>query len=258
MSKLIQSVERALSILELYNQKNNEMSIKEISERMSLSKSTVHGLIKTLESKKYLIQNHDNQKYKLGLKVFELGILVSNNLNLKQIGSPYMISAFEKLEETLHLVAFDGNEAIYIDKAEGNNALRIYSQIGKRVPLYCTGVGKVILAHLLESEVEDILNNTKLKAFTNKTKTNKTEIMEELPKIKQDGYAIDDEEIELGLQCIAAPIFDHSGKVVGSISTSVPKARLTDKKVDESIGYIRESAIKISRELGYDFMKLKM
>lgn len=258
MSKLIQSVERALFILELFDQKNKELSLKEISEKMSLTKGTVHGLIKTLESKKYLIQNPVNQKYKLGMKLFELGIRVSNNLNLRQIGSPYVKNAFKRLEETVHLVGFDGHEAIYIDKAEGHNALRIYSQIGKRAPLYCTGVGKAILAFLIESEATEILNNLELKAFTNKTITDKEEIMKQLQQIRKQGFSIDNEEIEIGLQCIAAPIFDHSGKVIGSISTSIPKARLTEQKLEEAIDCIRKSSIKISNELGHDYGRIEI
>jgi len=176
MSKAIQSVERALSIIELFNEKNFELGTQEISEQLLLPKSTVHGLIKTLESKQYLTKNPDNKKYKLGIPFFKLGGLVSQSFDIKKVASPYIKDVSSKVNETVHLVLYIGNEALYVDKEEGAHSLRMYSQVGKTAPLYCTGVGKAILAFLGKVEIENLLINANVKTFTSKTTINQEEI----------------------------------------------------------------------------------
>jgi IclR family KDG regulon transcriptional repressor len=249
--RLIQSIERAADVLELFLSVNQELSVKEISEKLGLSKSTVHGIIKTLEFRGYLQQNPDDLKYKLGMKLFELGNQVSQQFDLGKIARPIIKDLVEKLEETVHLVIFERGEAIYIEKLDGPHALRIYSQVGKRAPIHCTGVGKAILAYQTEEDQEQLLSSTPLESFTEHTMTDKEEIKKQLQTIREQGYSIDDEEIELGLKCVAAPIFNHHGKAIGAISCAAPKIRMNEQRLQVVIKGIKQAAFQISQSMGY-------
>lgn len=249
--KRIQSVDRALDILELYLTSSDELSVKEISEAMGLSKSTVHGLIKTLELRGYLTQNPVNMKYKLGMKLFSLGNVVGENLDIRKIARPVIQRLVDKIKETVHLAVLNGNEIVYTEKVEGPGALRMYSQIGKRVLVHCTGVGKVILAHQDDDVVESILSRETLTAFTPHTVTDKEELKRQFRVIREQGYALDDEEIELGLRCVAAPIYNHQGKVIASISCAGPAMRMSDGQLENKIRDMKDAALEISRQLGY-------
>lgn len=248
---LIQSIERAANILELFLGADQELSVKEMSEKLGLSKSTVHGIIKTLEYRGYLKQNPENAKYILGMKLFELGQTVSRQFDLRKIARPLIKKLVDDLKETVHLVVYERGEVIYVEKLDGPQSLRIYSQIGKRAPVHCTGVGKAVLSLLEAEEAERILSETELERFTKYTMTDKEEIIKELQKIRKLGYAIDDEEIELGLKCVAAPIFNHEGRVVAAISCAAPKARMGEERMPQVIEEIKQAAQKISESIGY-------
>jgi IclR family transcriptional regulator, KDG regulon repressor len=249
--RLIQSVERAMDILELFLTSSPELSVKEISEKMRLSKSTVHGFIKTLEHRGYLDQNPVDLKYRLGMRLFELGNEVSNNLDIKKIAQPIIRELVAKINETVHLAVLSGDEVIYTEKVEGPGALRMYSQVGKRVLIHCTGVGKAILAFLEDQEIDRILAKASLESFTQFTLTNKEDIKEHLKVIRLQGYAEDKEEIELGLRCVAVPIFDYQGKVIASLSCAGPTMRLSDARLDDVIQDLKNAALEISRLMGY-------
>jgi IclR family transcriptional regulator, KDG regulon repressor len=249
--RFIQSVERAADILELFLASEPELSVKEISQKLSLSKSTVHGLIKTLEHRGYLQQNPYDLKYKLGLRLFELGHLIGNQLDVAKISYPIIKDLVEKLKETVHLVVRQQDELIYVAKEEGPQTLRIYSNVGKRAPIHCTGVGKAILAYQDETEIDRILSCSELESFTEYTVTDREEIKNQLHLVKETGFSIDDEEIELGLKCVAAPIFDHKGNAIASISCASPKMRLTDERLPVVIAGIKNAALEISKSLGY-------
>lgn len=249
--RFIQSVERAADVLELFLSNNQELSVKEISDKLGLSKSTVHGIIKTLAYRGFLIQNLDNMKYKLGLKLFELGNAVSNQFNIVEIARPIMKKLVEDLKETVHLVLYEHGEVIYVEKMDGPHTLRIYSQIGKKAPIHCTGVGKAILAFQEEEDIDWLLSNNDLEKFTQYTLTDKVEIKKHIQTVRQLGYSVDDEEIEIGLKCIAAPIFDRYGKAIAAISCSSPKFRLSEERSNEVIQSIKQAAMSISESIGY-------
>lgn len=249
--RLIQSIERAADVLELFLTSHQELSVKEISDMLGLSKSTVHGIIKTLEFRGYLQQNPDDLKYKLGLKLFELGTRVSGQFDLGKIARPIIKELVDELKETVHLVVFERGEVIYVEKLDGPRALRIYSQVGKKAPIHCTGVGKSILAFQEKEEIENLLANAELEPYTEFTMTDKEEIINHLQTVREQGYATDDEEIELGLKCVAAPIFDHHGKAIAAISCAAPKIRMGDERLPEVIQRIKEAADRISQSMGY-------
>ncbi|MCH6267332.1 MULTISPECIES: IclR family transcriptional regulator [Neobacillus] len=249
--RLIQSIERAADVLEIFLTTNSELSVKEISEKVNLSKSTVHGIIKTLEHRGYLQQNPDDLKYRLGIKLFELGNFVGKHLDIRSIARPIIKDLVNELNETVHLVLLNRNEIIYIEKEDGPRTLTMYSHIGKRAPVHCTGVGKAILAYLSDQEVDRLLSIQNLQPFTEFTMTDKQAIKNHLQSVRECGYAVDDEEIELGLKCIAAPIFNHQGNVIASISCAAPKIRLDEERLPKVIAGIQKAASEISKALGY-------
>lgn len=246
---IIQSVDRALSILEGFSIKEKELGVTEISRRTGLNKSTCFGLIQTLQNRGYLEQNPENGKYKLGLKVFELGQVFEAGLELRAIAKPYLQELVNQTKETVHLVLKNKHEAVYVEKVEGPSAISIISQVGNRVNFHCTGVGKAILAFLPEEEVQDVMKKEFI-SFTKNTITDRKVLQRQLKDIKQSGYSIDDEEIEIGLRCIAAPIFNHRKEVIAALSISGPTMRVTEERIPELAELAKETAAKISARLG--------
>jgi IclR family transcriptional regulator, KDG regulon repressor len=249
--RFIQSVERAADILELFLHSGPELSVKDISVQLGISKSTAHGLIKTLDHRGYLQQNSENLKYKLGLRLFELGHHLGEQLDIVNIANPIITDLVDELKETVHLVVRQQDELIYVAKEEGPQTLRIYSQVGKRAPIHCTGVGKAILAYQTEEEVNRILDTVPLESFTEFTIIDKDEIRQQLESTKVTGYSVDDEEIEIGLKCVAAPIFNFKGEAFASLSCASPKMRVTEERLPIVIEGVKRAAAEISSKLGY-------
>ncbi len=246
---LIQSVERAVAILEQFSQDERELGVTAIANRVGLHKSTCFGLLYTLQHLGYIQQNAENGRYCLGLKAFELGQAYINGMDLRQLAKPYLRQIVEKTGETMHLVVLEGFRAVYIDKVEGLHAMTISSRVGQRAMLHCTGVGKVLLAHMNEKELSLAIAEG-LPRLTEHTITDEGELLDHLRRIRERGYSIDDQEIEIGLRCVAAPIFNAREQVIAAISVSGPSTRITREKLDEFSVLIRRSANEISRQLG--------
>ncbi|SHJ54900.1 transcriptional regulator, IclR family [Anaerobranca californiensis DSM 14826] len=253
MNNLVESVVRAILILEELAKNEKGIGITELSKKLSLSKSTVHRLITTLMHMGLVQQDPIFKTYSLGLKVFELGFKVINDLEIKKKANPYIEALAKEINETVHLAIIDNNEIVYIDKVESSRTLKMYSQIGKRAPVHCTALGKVILAYSDEKKVESILMHSKLKRYTNNTITDKDKFKEHLAKVRELGYAIDNIEHEEGVRCVAAPIFDYTNKVIGAISISGPTVRISEDRIKELAELITSTAHKISKSLGYKF-----
>lgn len=251
MIEIVQSVNRALSILELISDYNEGLGITEISQKTDLHKSTVHRLLGTLMYKGFVVQDTITNKYRISLKLYELGTKRIEDLDILKASKPYTKRLMEELNEVVHLVIRDKNDIIYIDKVEADNTIRMASTIGRRSPLYCTSVGKAILAFTDEKEVEDIWKNNNVQKLTPNTIIDFQLFKEELEKIREQGYAEDDEENELGVRCIGAPVFNFHGEVEGAISISGPTIRVTKDKVEKIAEAVKKYAGLISRELGY-------
>lgn len=251
MIDVVQSVDRALSILEVISDYSDGLGITDISEKVSLHKSTVHRLLGTLIYKGFVEQDLTTNKYKISLKLYELGSKRIEGLDILKISKPYTQALMREINEVVHLVIRDENDIVYIDKVEANNTIRMASTIGRRSPLYCTSVGKAILAFTDDEEVEEIWENSNIKKLTENTITNFDNFKKELEIIREQGYAEDDEENELGVRCIGAPVFNHKGEVEGAISISGPTIRVTRNKVEKIADLVKKYAGLISRELGY-------
>lgn len=245
----IQSVSRAVSILEHLAYTGNDTGITAISGAVGLHKSTCFGLLHTLQELGCVTQDKETGKYSLGTKVLELGQRYMDNLDLRRIAQPYLSALSDESLETVHLVLKEGLHAVYIDKIEGPHAMTISSRVGRRARLYCSGVGKAILAHMPPEDIEAALPDT-LAPLTEHTITDKAKLLEHLAGIRQKALSIDNQEIELGLMCLAAPIFNAECAPAAAISISGPTTRLTGARVNALSKSLQAAARTISRKLG--------
>ncbi len=250
-NQLIKSLDRAINLLEMLVRSENGMGVTELSRELDLHKSTVFRLLDTLKYRGYVEKNDDNQNYIIGIKLFELGSRVLNDIDSRNRVRPYLEELKEKTDETVHLGILDDGEIIYVDKVESNATIRMYSQVGRRVPVHSTSLGKVILAHLPEERVREIIEYKGLPEEGKNTITDPDELIEHLKKVKEQGYAVDDEEQEEGIRCIAGPVFNHRGEIQSSFSISAPITRMDKERLDKLSELIVEYSKKMSRSLGY-------
>ncbi len=248
----VQVIDRAASILECFTFEDPELSVSEISAKRGLHKSTVHRILIALEYNHLIQQNPENGKYHLGIRLFELGNRAVARLNLREIAKPHLIRLMEETQETVHLAVLDGGEVLYVEKVEGPHALRMPSRVGRHIPTYCTSLGKAMLSCLEESEVRRILQRGPLKSYTPNTITSIQKLLADLETTRRRGYAIDNEEIEVGLRCVGAPIRDYSGGMVGAISVAGPSARMMTEKIPSLGRLVMKVAAAISQHLGYE------
>lgn len=253
MQELVQSVERALSILEVLADYEDGIGIAEISEKAGLHKSTVYRLINTLIHKNYVEQNQDTSKYFLTLKLFELGSRKIGKIDLAPTAKPYLKELVEKTGEVVHLVVREKNRIVYIDKIEPEKSIMMYTRIGMSKPMYCTAMGKAIMAELEDDEVAKIWNESDKKVYTENTIVKLEELKENLKDVRLKGYAIDNQEVEKGIICLGAVIKNYDGSICGAISVSGSIITLTDEKIE----YVSEQLVKcakdISKKLGYKY-----
>ena len=252
----VQSIERAIDILEALSEEENSFQLKNLAKRVRLHKTTVHRILKTLMKRGY-VENIDNSGvYKLGLQVLKLSSSLLENIEVRREAKSLLEELRDKTGETVHLGILEGNEIVYIEKIEGTRPLHMASSVGKRVPLYCTALGKAILAYLDEKELNPLLENIKLEPKTPNTITSIEKLKEELIKIRALGYSIDNIENEEGIRCIGAPIFDHTGKVAAAISISGAAFYIPIKRIEKELGpLIKTAAFEISKRLGWKYTR---
>lgn len=246
----VQSVDRALKIIENLKNNPNGIGVTDLSIMLGVSKSTIHRLLMSLYQEGFVRQDPITEKYKLGFKFLELGDIVNENLDVRKAASPMLKELSNKTGETVHLVIMDQNEVVYIDKVESPETIRMYSRVGKRALMHCTGVGKVFLANLPLLEVKRIIEEKPLIRFTKNTITTPKELFAQLELIKSQGYAIDNEEHEEGVKCASAPIFDFRGNIIAAVSVSAPAMRITAEKFTHMTKEVINCSYKISKSLG--------
>jgi DNA-binding IclR family transcriptional regulator len=250
-NNLVQSVDRTLNVLEKIINSENGITVTELSNSLDIHKSTVHRLLSTLAYRKY-IKKDKNNLYFPGIKLLEIGSQTLNKSDMRKEIKPYLEKLMKKTEETIHLGILDDNEVIYIDKVESPHTIRMYSSIGKRAPVHCTGLGKVLIAFSSQEDIENFLETKKLKKYTENTITKPEEFKENLKKIKKRGYSIDNQEHEVNINCIASPIFDHKGNVLAAFSISGPSNRMTLETIQELKTMVLQYSKKISACFGYN------
>ena len=254
-NNLVQTIERASLILDILGQSPQGTSIRQLSAKMKLPKGTTHRLLSSLSYFGYAKQDPKTRDYFLGFKLVELGNLLLSQLNLRKEAEPFLIDLAERLKETIHMVVMDRDEVVYIDKVETEqnpSGLRMASRIGLRNPPHSCAVGKVLLADLSNEALETFLKGRTFSRRTENTMTDPAQLKEHLKLVKKQGYALDDEENERGIRCIAAPIYNETGRALAAISISGPAFRVTKKVVQETLKKeVIETALKISQRLGF-------
>jgi DNA-binding IclR family transcriptional regulator len=254
-NNLVQTIDRASSILDILGQSPHGISIRELSSKIKLPKGTIHRLLSSLSYFGYVRQDPKTRNYLLGFKLVELGNLLINQLDLRKEAEPFLKDLAERTKETVHMVLLDRNEVVYIDKVETDqhtSGLRMASRVGLRNPAHSSAVGKVLLAHFSEEELNNFTKEKGLLKRTENTITDPGRLREHLSIVRAQGYAIDDEENEKGIRCVAAPIYNEVGKPVAAISISGPAFRITKKVIQESLKKeVIETATKISQRLGF-------
>ncbi|HEX5481988.1 MAG TPA: IclR family transcriptional regulator [Terriglobia bacterium] len=247
----IRVLDRVFKLLDILAKDNRELGLVEITNGLGLHKSSVHRLLMVLEDFQYVSRNPVTGKYGLGGKLIELGMKAVSRLDLYQAARPYLERLVAGTGETAHVGVLREGEIISVVNVQSSQTLRLPSTVGRRAPVHCSSLGKAILAFLPESEVRDVLGTRAFKAYTRKTIIKPVLLRKELKKVREQGYACDDEEFEEGLRCIGAPIRDHTGKVIAAISIAGPAFRLKDERLPGLVRAVKEAATALSVNLGY-------
>lgn len=246
---IVKPVYKALQVLDCLGDGGRGMALTEISHRVGIPKTTVFRYLRTLEACGFVDHDRDADIYTLGLRLYELGRAVNKRLHFREIAIPYMKNLRDQFNETVNLGVLDGDEVIYLEMVESRYALRMQAEVGSRDPVYTTALGKTILAHLPEEQRELYLQAT-LTPRTENTLTDRAALEADLERTRECGYALDNQENELGARCVGVPIFDSDGCVVAAMSVSSPVSRLTEEREQDIIERLLEAGEEVSRKLG--------
>ncbi len=247
----MKTIKKALDVLEIFLNRDDEIGLTELASLTGMNVSTAHRVVMTLVRRGYINQRQKRQKYSLSTKFLQFGYVLNKRMTIRDVAFPMLDGLNKMVSESVNIAVLDQNEAVYIEHIESNQNLRIFTQVGNRVPLHCTGVGKVFLAHMNGEELEKALNSKDLPSYTKNTITDVNKLKHDLTIIRKENVSIDDEEREIGVKCIASPIKNSNESVVAALSVSGPSARLSSKRVHEIKPLVRSCALEISRAMGY-------
>ena len=245
------AVSRALKIIELLSRSKMNLRLQQIAQETDLPESTALRLLNTLKATRYVQQDPNTKQYYMTFKIPYLGQLISSKMSIREVVRPYLQNLSETCKESSCLVVEQDSEALYVDYAEGpDNMLKTLHLIGHVAPLHCTGVGKLLLQNYSKSELDFYVEKTGLAPLTSNSISDKEALIRELKKIRTEGWAIDDEECEEGVRCVAAPILDQMGSVIASISVTGPASRITPERVPGIRDHVMKTAAEVSRIYG--------
>lgn len=227
------------------------LTLTELSQRVSLSKSTVLRLLNTLIQCGYIRKDQDSYRYRLGFKVLTLSMEFQKALEWKKEAFPHMKMLQQCTGETINLAVIDNTEVVYIERIESNQIMRASIRVGKRVPIHCTALGKAILAHMDTEDIQQIVEEIQFEPYTVNTINNRAEFMHCLEQVRRDGYAVDDEENQIGVRCVAAPVLNMVNHVIGAISISGPTLRISNEYLVELGQKVRGTGKSISLSIGW-------
>jgi DNA-binding IclR family transcriptional regulator len=249
------TVVKAFKILEILSEKQ-PLRASDLVRDLNLTRSNMHRLLSTMEDLGY-IEKSDDSRFRLSFKIFMIGSTIPLKNNLIDIAHPYLIRLAEKSQENVNLAIMYEKKVLYIDKIESPHYLKLDQPIGKTDPLHCTALGKSLLSGFTDNELEVFLKSYFLVRFTKNTITNKEKLINVIQKVRKEGYATDLEELNEGIHCIGSPIYNYTNKVIGALSISGPKFRLTIEKMKELKVPLIETAKEISKKLGYSYLNHK-
>jgi DNA-binding IclR family transcriptional regulator len=247
----VQVIDRALAIIDALAAGQADASVGDLAEALKLHKSTVHRLLMILSHHRLVERDEQTGRYHLGLRLFELGTAAIARFNIRERARRHLVKLLYEVDETVHLCVLDAGEVLYLDKIESTRSIRMACSTGRRNPAHCTSVGKAMLAHLPEPEIDEILARHGMLRKTSKTITTPAELKADLRTIRERGYSIDDEEVEEGVRCVGAAVLGHNGRPLAAISVSAPSFRVTMEKVPMVAVALCRAARTLSEESGY-------
>lgn len=245
------AVERALTILEIVARADEGLSNAEISRKLNIPKSSASYILRTLETRGYLGRDEESGKYRVGLKILSLSRGALGGLDIRGVALPVMRRLMHQTSLTCHLAVLDGAEAVYIEKVEPEGFIRMDTWVGRRMRVHATSVGKALVAHIAQDHLEGILRKSGMEKRTPKTITSAARLLKELEKVRVQGYAVDDEENNLGARCVAAPVFEGRGSIVASVGLSGTTQQVSAETMPRILEALKEAAHHISRDMGY-------
>jgi len=248
---LINSILRACNILKSFSQGKGIFKISELAQQVHLDRSTTYRILLSLEKSGLVEKDKKTGEYSLGVAAFEVGSAYLRRADLVQVSKPIMSELALKVQETVHLAILSHTEILYLDKIDSPRTLGVISKIGQRAPVYCTALGKTLLAFQPEEQQSRIIEQIQFKSFTPRTITSKSRLIKELRAVREQGYSLDYREIEEDVECIAAPIRDHNGNIIASISISGPQRKIQTPLEKKFVGHVLEAAALISSKMGY-------
>lgn len=244
----VKSLYKALRIMDCFTADRPELGITDISEQLGLYKSNVHNIVDTFVKAGYLEQNPENEKYRLGVKILELGNVISSNMNIRKLMLPYMQELADYANETVYLGMPSESEVIYLESSSPKNKLSTRSMLGVKAPLYCTGIGKAMLAFLPQETAETVCAKG-LRKYTDQTIAERDTLFAELAGIRARGYSVDNMEHEYGIKCVGVPIVNKRRQVIAGLSVSGPSLRFDDDKIRDYAGRLGEIVRSIEEKL---------
>ena len=249
---VVQALIKGLAVLEVFKTDQEEYGVTELGAAVDLPESGVQRILNTLEFMGYVYQNPINRKYRLSPKIISQGSKAATFVRWKEMARKHMLALNEVFGETINLAVRDGDGAVYIEVVESKHVLRPNLVMGIRYPLHCSALGQSLLLDMSEAAILSVLPE-KLEAYTQQSMTDKPALLKKLQQAKADQYTVDDEEYQLGLVCIGAPVYGVGNKVVAAISMSTPSVRMTPEKFATTILLVKETAKKISDDFQYLF-----
>ncbi|HEY5974845.1 MAG TPA: IclR family transcriptional regulator [Geobacteraceae bacterium] len=249
---IIQAVDHALDLLEQFHDDVDELGVTELSKRLKLHKNNVFRLLATLESRGYIEQNRVTENYRLGLKTLELGQTFIKQMGLLRQSRPVLEALVKECNETTYVAILKDFHIVYLDVVETDLTVRVVPRVGSRLPAYATAAGKVQLAYMTDEELDHYLPGKDLKRFTPNTIANRDDLKLHLKQVAEQGHAIDNEELDIGVRCVGAPIRDYTRRIIGAVSVSGPSMRFSDERLEkELIPLVKKAGDDISAKLGY-------
>ena len=246
----VQSVDRVLDIIEVLSTEHNGIGVTSIAARVGLHKSTAHRLLATLTARGYVAKTAEGN-YKIGLKLIEAVSCYINSLELQTEARPYLVQMTGELGLTSHLGILDKDQVVYIEKMDVVSSVRMYSQIGLRMHAYCSSLGKCLLSNYSKEELDGVMKDCSFIRFTKNTIGSIGELHKEMAKVRKQGWAMDNEEYEIGHRCIGAPIYDYKGDIIAAVSASGPTNLIRDDRILPVADYVKQVAMELSRSMGY-------
>ena len=246
----VQSLDRALGLLEAIAGHDQGIALTDLAQAVRLAPSTAHRLLKSMQSRDFVRQDAERGLWFIGARAFMVGNAFARSRDIAGLARPVMWPLMAKVGESVNLAVLDNDEPVYLSQVECRQMMRAHALPGARPPIHCSGVGKALLAYLSGDRVAAVLSRRGLRRFTDKTITDAGSFARKLQEVKVRGFAVDDEEQSLGMRCVAAAVFDENGDPVAALSVTGPTARISDAKLTEIGNAVRQAADDLSARIG--------